>query len=322
MSQSPLISIGITTYDRKELLIETLNSIVRNKDLDCEVIVGNDNLSRTVNSQFTGIDDHRIVYVNNQKNLGVWENTRNLYKISGGQYFTSFSDDDIFSPYFFQAVVHAIEKYDRPNCIYTNFTEDMDVFRHFDGSVKTLEMSGTHAFDLYIKQKISVMGSCGIFKKSFLESIGGVIQWKTYSYLDTFMAFYNMSHADRVFYLNAPLIYYRDHPGSLSSRVLTLDQWIVSQKEFVDRMLGLISSQCSENHDEYLYYLLGLWCMPSFFSRFNRLEGTKFANLSEYIKWLYGYYPNLHSYKSRFIIKFLGCFLKLVIKKFFLKSRY
>ena len=81
MKDRPLITIAITTYDRKTLLIETINSIICQKFSDYEILIGNDNTNRVVDKEYLGISNNRITYVNNEKNLGEWDNIKNLFQM-------------------------------------------------------------------------------------------------------------------------------------------------------------------------------------------------------------------------------------------------
>ena len=111
----PLFSIGVTTYDRVELLIETLSSITAQTFTDFEVIVGNDNPERTLTAEALGVDDQRIRFVNHASNLGELNNMNTLLDISRGRYFTWLADDDLYAPTFLAAVAEALEKCHYPS---------------------------------------------------------------------------------------------------------------------------------------------------------------------------------------------------------------
>src|SRR5436190_11907557 len=117
----PLFSIGVTTYNRVELLIETLNSIISQTFADFEVIVANDNPNRTVTAESLGLHDPRIRFVNNPTNLGELRNMNSLLELSRGRYFTWIADDDLYAPDFFQRSYEALQKFDYPRCVFTSF---------------------------------------------------------------------------------------------------------------------------------------------------------------------------------------------------------
>ena len=72
--QYPLLTIGILTFDRKELLVDTIKSVlsesIYTKSSRCEIIVANDNPQRFVDDQYLGIQSNgSLCYLNNELNL-------------------------------------------------------------------------------------------------------------------------------------------------------------------------------------------------------------------------------------------------------------
>ena len=255
--KSPLLSIAITTYDRKELLIETIRSVLDQSIVDIEIIVGNDNTSRAVDGEYTGIKDPRIRYINNENNLGEWANLQNLFNISTGYYFTSLADDDLYKENFLKEIHQIIDKYNFPECIYTSFTErkaDFDLA--LPENIVEDEMTGEVFLGKYIKHELKAMGNCGIFKRETLTKLGGIVDWDSKSYADTWMTFYFAANIGRIIYINDPMIYFRDHEGSLSSNILSIKEWMRSQQELIEKMMKLIKSKFPGKTEEYMYHIL------------------------------------------------------------------
>ena len=319
--KKPLLSIVVTTFDRKELLIETINSILEQKIEDIEIIIGNDNINRVVNEDFTGISDPRIRYINNLSNLGEWPNLQFLFRESRGLYFTSFSDDDLYAPNLFKHIISIIKEYNYPDCIYTSFSEDKPRFL-LDSIVcsDVQEMSGSDFMDKYIKNEIRAMGNCGFFKYSKLEQLGGIVEWETRSYADVWMTFFMAGNNDRIIYINHPMIYFRVHQGSLSANVLNVNEWLKSQKELLQKMNRLIDESFSLKKEEYLYRLLSFWCLSSFYSRLIKLSTLNLSLVKEFFRLVSFYYPFIGKYKVR-LLKDLG--LKaLLVYPLIIKTRF
>src|SRR5713226_4574644 len=118
---APLFSFGVTTYDRVDLLAETLSSILRQTFCDFEIIVGNDNPNRTLSAASLGIHDSRIRFVNHSRNLGELGNMNSLLGLARGRYFTWIADDDLYAPNFLHAVHAALNKFEFPPCVYTSY---------------------------------------------------------------------------------------------------------------------------------------------------------------------------------------------------------
>lgn len=304
--KSPLLSIAITTYDRKELLIETIRSVLDQSITDIEIIVGNDNTSRKVDEEYTGIADPRIRYVNNEHNLGEWPNLQHLFNISTGYYFTSLADDDLYKKNFFQEIQQIINKYNFPECIYTSFTEvkaDFDLVLSAD--IVEDEMAGEVFMEKYIKHELKAMGNCGIFKRETLKKLGGIVDWDTKSYADTWMTFYLATNIDRIIYINKPMIYFRDHEGSLSSNVLSIKEWMRSQQELIEKMVKLLKAKFPEKQEEYLFYILNFWCITSFYSRMLKINNVNFSLMYQYYLMISKYFHMLGTYRMKIIRELL-----------------
>src|SRR5580765_8313389 len=113
-STTPLFSIGITTYDRVEMLIETLHSVLDQTCGDFEVIIGNDNPGRRLTAEFLKIHDPRVRIVNHERNLGELGNMNELVRLGRGRYFTWLADDDLLAPRFLDAMREALTRFDYP----------------------------------------------------------------------------------------------------------------------------------------------------------------------------------------------------------------
>lgn len=100
-----LITIGIPTFERPELLQRILKCATNQTYQNLEIIIS-DNASinqevKNIADQFC-ITDYRVQYFRQEKNIGVLENVDFLIKKSKGKFFTIFSDDDWRSPEFIE----------------------------------------------------------------------------------------------------------------------------------------------------------------------------------------------------------------------------
>src|SRR3972149_4035428 len=117
----PFFSIGVTTYNRPELLKQTLASILVQTFSDFEVIVGNDNTQATLSAEPFGIKDPRVRFINHPQNLGELRNMNALLGMSRGRYFSWQFDDDGYAPNFLEAVYSSLVKFNFPPCIFTSY---------------------------------------------------------------------------------------------------------------------------------------------------------------------------------------------------------
>ncbi len=109
MTVPPLVSIGITTYKRPLLLLETITSIQRQTFQNFEIVICDDNSQDDTKDVIESIGDPRIRYYCNERNLGQIKNVNRCIQLSTGKYFCWNSDDNIYLPYFLEKLVDALE---------------------------------------------------------------------------------------------------------------------------------------------------------------------------------------------------------------------
>ena len=116
----PLFSIGVTTYNRRELLKQSLASIINQTFSDFEVIVGNDYTQEILSAEILGIQDPRIRFINHPQNLGEVGNMNALLEMSRGKYFTWQFDDDLYATNFLETVHSTLIKFNFPSRVFTS----------------------------------------------------------------------------------------------------------------------------------------------------------------------------------------------------------
>jgi len=96
MQTSPLVSIGIPTYNRSTLLKRTIDSALNQTYRNIEIIIS-DNASpdntEVICQQITS-KNKRVRYFKQKKNIGPTNNFIEVLKLSQGEYFMWLGDDD------------------------------------------------------------------------------------------------------------------------------------------------------------------------------------------------------------------------------------
>lgn len=128
---TPLVSIGIPTYNRPKTLYKTLATITQQTYQNIEVVVS-DNCStgdetETVVKEFMERDP-RVRYYRQANNVGMFYNFRFVFQASKGDYFTWAADDDDRTPDFIEACMNKFsEAGEDSNLILVNsFSELID----------------------------------------------------------------------------------------------------------------------------------------------------------------------------------------------------
>lgn len=254
----PLFSIGITTYDRVDMLIDAINSVLDQTFTDYEVIVSNDNPARTLTSETIGIHDPRVVFVNQARNLGEFYNMDYLLKASRGVYFTWLADDDYYAPGFLQNVYEALQaNADAPSCVLTSFKisygnppslhqgEKENIKR------KVLVYSGRRFLRDYWRGQINVVGTTGFFTKQFLVDSGG---FKKMTHLpiaifSEYLLIMQISLLEQVLVIDAPFICLRVHGGSWSESNRDYQSYRTAGINFLKASLEIFQSPLADGYD-------------------------------------------------------------------------
>lgn len=285
----PFFSIGVTTYDRMDLLKETLSSIIFQTFPDFEVIVGNDNPQQALSSELLDINDERISYVNHTANLGEMANMSDLLERSRGQYFTWLADDDLYAPTFLETVHKALSRYENQPVIFTSYV----MGTHFKDESKSISSTecrrytGAEFLKVYLSRSIMAIGCYGVFRKEYLLQIKGMEQLgRGFSpYADNWLVI-KTALLDEVVYCDAPLIFFRTHEASISYTSRDVEAYLSAQKDLLTRSRGVfLSEPLAANFQDNLFLLL-VWCLRDFGAVISRSGFVSLKQIREYIAFL------------------------------------
>jgi glycosyltransferase involved in cell wall biosynthesis len=90
----PLISFCLTTYKRREILQDTLQSIQRQDFNDYEVIVSDNDVQESGRAVLQQMNDNRFKYFPNGENLGMKPSFNKSLERSSGEFIVMMADDD------------------------------------------------------------------------------------------------------------------------------------------------------------------------------------------------------------------------------------
>jgi glycosyltransferase involved in cell wall biosynthesis len=97
----PLVSVLVTSYNREAFIAEALDSVLRQTLADFELIVSdNGSTDRTVAiAREYERRDRRIRVSVNERNLGQFENRRQVASLARGRYLKFHDSDDVMYPH-------------------------------------------------------------------------------------------------------------------------------------------------------------------------------------------------------------------------------
>jgi glycosyltransferase involved in cell wall biosynthesis len=275
----PLFSVGVTTYDREDLLRETVQSILAQRDTDFEVIIGNDNPRRVITQDFLGVQDSRVRIVNHRQNLGEHRNMNALLAMGRGRYFTWLADDDLYAPMFLERVASSI--LGEVSCVFSSSTGNRKLFdetclrTHWGNRF----YDGRDFLDAYLSRAIRVIGCYGVFERQALLALGGMQRLGTgfSPYSDNLLAI-RAGTLDRVVHIDAPLIFYRAHDGSPSHSSSDVSAYFTAQRDLLHEAGKVLPYRESR-------WLLLRWCLIDLANVVSRGDGSKFQKVLSFWQW-------------------------------------
>ncbi len=105
-----LVSICTPTYNRPELLERALHSCLAQTFQDFEIIVTDNSTNDLSEKTIARLNDPRIRYIKNEKNLGPVGNTNRATALARGKFIKFLMDDDLLKPRCLELMVNAFEK--------------------------------------------------------------------------------------------------------------------------------------------------------------------------------------------------------------------
>lgn len=239
--RQPFVTIGVTTYNRHDLLRQTLNSILAQTFGDFEVIVGNDYTAEVLTGEMLGITDPRIRFVNHPRNLREVGNMNALLDMATGRYFTWLFDDDLYEPNFLQTAHDCLATNDFPPALFSSFRmlPEEEKFEPQKLQYSTLSvLTGREFLRMYSASRPQIVSTCGLFDTAALRNIVGGVEELCSSAIGVYCEYLFLVRCallDRIVYVNAPFVLFRIHSESWSESDREFDKYIEAGRELVRR---------------------------------------------------------------------------------------
>lgn len=111
MVQSELVTIGIPTYSRAELVIESIESCLAQDYPNIEIVVSDNASPDNTESAIQNIGDERVKYHRFLEPVEPYRNWNNCIAHASGHYMTLLSDDDLLDANFISTLVAEFKKH-------------------------------------------------------------------------------------------------------------------------------------------------------------------------------------------------------------------
>lgn len=313
----PFFSIGVTTYNRKEILKECLASILRQTFSEFEVIVGNDYPQESLSAELLGINDPRIQFINHAQNLGEIKNMKSLLDMGRGKYFTWLADDDMYTSSFLQSVHTSLVMNGFLHCVFTSYEAGVSFSDQGKPAITGDEQvfTGREFLQRYLVRELKLQGCYGVFDRDYLMYIGGIEQLGNgfSPYSDNLLAI-KSGLLDRVAYIRAPLIFYRTHEQSISYTSTDADAYWSAQEDLCAKSIEVFRNERLVDDFHYNLFLLLKWCINDFYTVMLRSGSLRWSRLLSYLGFMRRYSKLLGDYRYRMAKITLRSTCKLVIQ--------
>jgi glycosyltransferase involved in cell wall biosynthesis len=221
----PKISIVVTTYNRKELLGETIQSILNQTNIDFELIVI-DNFSNYNFLEFINeFNDSRISAFQN-KNEGIIAINRNFgMRLAKGEFIAFCDDDDLWEIDKLTNQVEILEKYQNFSMVCT--ASSFIGLEEKKNSRKFLSNMMLHMIALnWMQSKYLLLGityitnSSVMFRSTIITDVGFISEDPLLVSVEDFDFWIRIGFISKIYFLNKKLVKYRFHSSQVSSHNL------------------------------------------------------------------------------------------------------
>lgn len=313
-NKQPFFSIGVTTYDRLDLLKEALSSIVSQTYPDFEVIVGNDNPHQVLSSENLNINDERISFVNRPTNLGELPNMNDLLARSRGRYFTWLADDDMYAPDFLESAYSALSELEFPFVLFTGYMAGSD-YVHYerDGITSNIRVLTGRAFlNEYLSRSLKIIGCYGLFSTGYIRKIGGMEKLGNgfSPYSDNLLAI-KSGLLEKIIVIDAPLIFFRTHVDSMSYTSPDLTAYESAQHELLFKSIHVFRDRLLRDDFNDNLFLLLKWCIEDFYPVMLRSGRIQIRKQLAYVIGMFKYIGKLRKHRCKIFLIISGELFKI-----------
>jgi len=209
----PKISVIIPTYNSIRFLPNTLDSVLRQTFSEFEVLVINDGSTDNTAEWISSLTDSRVKLIN-QENQGCATARNTGILAAKGQYIAFLDSDDLWEPTKLEKQVKCLEENPDIGLVYT-WVDFSNEEAKPTGKVRKVFAEGNVFQDMLTGNVVSC-GSVPLVRRECFETVG-LFDTKLWTAEDKDM-WLRISTQYSFALIREPLVYYRQHPNSKSSK--------------------------------------------------------------------------------------------------------
>ena len=208
IKNGPLVSVLLSTYNRRRYLPVSLSSVLRQNYDNLEILVIRDG-GQAVSDIVNSFNDSRIVFIDRDVNRGLPFSLNQALALARGKYICYLGDDDLYYPGHVGSLVNALEN--KTDCgvaysdLYKTYCRIMpDGSRQVLSKVVEISRDFDRFFTLYFNHTlhVSLMHRRDLLEKTGLynEDLNVMIDWDMTRRLVFFTDFYHVPEITGEFY--------------------------------------------------------------------------------------------------------------------------
>lgn len=206
----PKVSVIMPAYNAEKYIAEAIDSILGQTFTDLEFIILNDCSADSTEKIILSYADDRIVYIKNEKNMGVAATLNRGIAIATGEYIARMDADDISLPERFEKQVAFLDSH--PDVAVLGSAVDM--FGAQNQVVRYSESDGRLKVDL-------LFGSCFahpsvMMRTEVIRSLGGYD--RAYEGMEDYALWCRVAKNHQLATIQQVLLRYRIHPGQVTQK--------------------------------------------------------------------------------------------------------
>lgn len=220
---NPTISVVMPVYNGERFLREAIESILKQTYSDFEFIIINDGSTDKTDEIVRSYNDPRIVYIKNDKNLGLSKSFNTGIDAARGKYIARMDADDVCAPKRFERQLQFLERRPGVDIVGSNLRfidEKSRPLSNFKRQADHIDIKFSSLFSTPMMHP-TIMGKTSVFKTHhYNEALSNSEDYELWSRL----LFKTDTHFANI---HEPLLFYRTYPNSFT-QTLNLDKRIVS----------------------------------------------------------------------------------------------
>lgn len=219
----PLVSVIIPTYNRSNIILETLNRVLEQTYTNIEIIVISDGSTDDTKNIIEKKNDNRVTFVELNQNTGLPAVVRNTgIELAKGKYIAFCDDDDLWLPNKIDIQVSILEKDPTIglvccSCLFLYPNGKVEKQLSLISQVKHFIVALNIIPAKYLLMTMNFVINSSVLMIRDVEGLGFLSEKKEHRGSEDFEYWLRVVRMYKIKYLNKPLLYYRIHASQLIS---------------------------------------------------------------------------------------------------------